>query len=429
MTNATMSATTDAELEAARAERGLPSVNDARPRRHPYLLYAAVGLLVLGLGIGVTYWGALHLRERLSAMAKPRPREEQPAPRKKTFTTEVAPPVANATGPAPARSPTPMAPIPILPAAPSAELRVPALVRTDAGAAPMPLQTGSNKAPFSTALGPGQMGATSVAPSPYDSAFVVNGGAQPGSSSPLAMAGSDRPASPGAQPAGFANVAGESGKGALAGLLTPTATPRVRAGTIGDRNFLVTKGTLIDCVLTTKIVAMLPGMVKCKLTRDLYSANGRVVLAERGSEVTGEQSGAMKQGQTRLYILWSRIVTPQGATIQIDSPGTDALGAAGIDGDVDNHWTQRIGGALLLSVVQDAFAYEIARQQNQSGNQTVPATAAYQQTTQTGEKLAEKVLESTIHIPPTLYKHQGERIGIFIARDLDFSAIYELQPQ
>ena len=49
-------------------------------------------------------------------------------------------------------------------------------------------------------------------------------------------------------------------------------------------------------------------------------------------------------------------------------------------------------------------------------------------TTANTSKLAEKVLESTINIPPLIYQNQGGIVGIYVARDVDFSSVYELKP-
>ncbi|RYE13645.1 MAG: conjugal transfer protein TrbI, partial [Sphingobacteriaceae bacterium] len=36
-------------------------------------------------------------------------------------------------------------------------------------------------------------------------------------------------------------------------------------------------------------------------------------------------------------------------------------------------------------------------------------------------------LENSINIPPTMYKNQGDIIGIMVGRDIDFSKIYTLK--
>jgi len=145
-----------------------------------------------------------------------------------------------------------------------------------------------------------------------------------------------------------------------------------------------------------------------------------VVLLERGSEATGEYVAAMAQGQRRLFVLWTRIKSPEGVVINLNSPAADALGTSGMDGYVDNHWWERIGAAFMLSMVKDVVAYAAAP----SGTGQV-----YQNSSQTSESMATKVLESTINIKPTLYKNQGDRGSIYVARDLDFGTVYALKPR
>lgn len=223
-------------------------------------------------------------------------------------------------------------------------------------------------------------------------------------------------AGPGQQPA--ANPPGSIGS-----LLTPSQTPMVQASMLGDRNMIVPKGRSIDCGLSMRLVNEVAGMASCVLSQNVYSDNGRVLLLERGSEASGEYVAAMAQGQRRLFVLWTRIKTPQGVIINLNSPAADNLGTSGMDGYVDNHWWERLGAAFLLSMVQDAIAYKVA----EAGNGTTGGTVVYQNTAQTGNRMAEKVLESTINIKPTLYKNQGDRGTIYVARDLDMSTVYALR--
>jgi type IV secretion system protein VirB10 len=80
----------------------------------------------------------------------------------------------------------------------------------------------------------------------------------------------------------------------------------------------------------------------------------------------------------------------------------------------------------MLSIVQDAIGYETAKAQANNGGGT---TFTFQNSSQTGDNMASKILDSTINIPPTISKNQGERINIFVARDLDFSKVYGIQPE
>lgn len=210
--------------------------------------------------------------------------------------------------------------------------------------------------------------------------------------------------------------------GTLEAELIPSKTPLVQAARLGDLNMLVPRGRTIDCGMSMRIVSSLAGQASCVVTNTVYSANGKVVLIERGSEAVGEYRSGVSIGQKRLFVLWNRIITPAGVVINLDSPGADALGSNGLTGKVDDHWFERIGSAFLLSTVQDAIQYEIAAQQARSGG----ATLVLGNTAQAGNQMAQKVLDAAINIPPTIYKNQGDRAVIYVARDLDFSNVYRL---
>lgn len=216
-------------------------------------------------------------------------------------------------------------------------------------------------------------------------------------------------------------------QGSIGSLLQASQTPAVSASMIGDRNMILPKGRTIDCNLSTRVINEVSGMASCVFSSNVYSDNGRVLLAERGSEATGEYVAAMTQGQRRLFVLWTRIKTPRGVIVNINSPATDSLGTSGIDGYVDNRWPERIGAAFLLSFVQDAIGYETAKATAGSGGGGAQGVAVFQNSSQTGNNIAQRVLESTINIKPTLYKNQGDRASIFVARDVDFGSVYALR--
>jgi type IV secretion system protein VirB10 len=202
-------------------------------------------------------------------------------------------------------------------------------------------------------------------------------------------------------------------------MLKPTVLEGSSAGHLGNRNFIVAMGTSIPCALETALSSDQPGFTSCVITRDVLSDNGRVVLMEKGTQVVGEYRGGLRRGQSRLFVLWNRAKTPRGVIITLASPATDAIGRAGFDGHVDTHWWERFGSALLLSVVGDFATW--AGQELQRNN------VQAQGTTSAGKDAAAIAVEQSINIPPTLTKHQGSLVSIFVARDLDFSSIYGLR--
>ena len=178
----------------------------------------------------------------------------------------------------------------------------------------------------------------------------------------------------------------------LALMLKSTVSPGVSANLLPDRNYLITKGTSLDCALETALDSTVPGITTCRLTRDIYSDNGHVLLLERGSQLVGEYQGGITAGQARIFVLWSRVKTPNGVIVNLDSPGADALGRSGHAGWVDRHFMERFGAAVLMSLVKDALV--IARNKNQTQFQIGGGGT---------DQLAVEILRETARIPPTLY--------------------------
>lgn len=201
--------------------------------------------------------------------------------------------------------------------------------------------------------------------------------------------------------------------------LQATKLEGVRASVLPDLHMVVPQGTSIPCVLQTAVSSDQPGFVSCVIQRDVLSASGQVVLMEKGTTVVGEYNGGLRQGQKRIFVLWNRARTPRGVIIDLASPAADGLGRTGFSGKIDTHFWKRFGGAILMSIVSDASKYAF----DQLTDRTEIETAETESATRGAAAVA---LENSINIPPTLYKNQGELVSIFVARDLDFSSVYNL---
>lgn len=189
---------------------------------------------------------------------------------------------------------------------------------------------------------------------------------------------------------------------------------RVEAGRLPDRRFLITAGSSIPCILQTAMDSATPGFVSCIIPRDVYSDDGSVVLMERGARVLGEYRSGLQRGRGRLFVLWTRAVTPEGVAITLASPAADALGRAGFDGRIDSHFWERFGGALVLSIVDGATYAAVDAGADRSAVRA-PSDAA------------SVALQDSVGIPPTLRKDQGSEVSIFLAQDLDFAPVYRLR--
>ncbi|WP_411350886.1 type IV secretion system protein VirB10 [Moraxella lincolnii] len=212
----------------------------------------------------------------------------------------------------------------------------------------------------------------------------------------------------------------------VGGNLTPTVLANSSAGRRGDKSFMLLRGATIPCVLKTKIDSTYQGFTVCQLTRDVYSSNGKTLLLERGSQVFGEQNVDINQGQARVAVLWSRVETPKGVVVSLDSPAVGQLGEMGIDAKVNTHFWKRFGGAIMLSVIQDTISVARSRLEGKEDN-TGNNNTTIKNTESTASSMAEEALRHTINIPPTATVNAGTVINIMVVRDVDFADVYKLQ--
>lgn len=214
---------------------------------------------------------------------------------------------------------------------------------------------------------------------------------------------------------------------------------------------LVPQGTTIRGVLETAINSDLAGMVRAQTLEDVWSFDGRRVLIPRGTRLIGEYRAGVARGQTRIFIVWSRMLRADGVSVQLGSIGTDALGRSGMPGEVDNKYLERFGSAILLSLVGGAsqFIAGLGQTNTNSNNgnlqivdpitgqvTTIQRDLSSQerianarqigaaQTANTLTQLAQEALKDSIGIQPTIHVDQGEPIIVFVRRDLDFSRLY-----
>lgn len=198
-----------------------------------------------------------------------------------------------------------------------------------------------------------------------------------------------------------------------------------------NQNLLLAKGTYIGCSLKTRLVSDIKGGIACVVSNDVYSNNGKILLIEKGSLVTGTYSGAsIEEGMERIYVIWQEIRTPNNIIIPVFSGASDELGGAGIQGWVDNHYFKRFGSAILISVIDDftsALAARISEKNTKNDNTEAINYYTPESTTKQANNLATKTLEKMIDIKPTLYKNHGDIVGIYVNRDIDFRNVYKLK--
>jgi type IV secretion system protein VirB10 len=182
----------------------------------------------------------------------------------------------------------------------------------------------------------------------------------------------------------------------------------VRSTKLAEPASTVIQGTLIPAVLETAIDTDVPGYARAVVSQDIKSFDGSRVLIPRSSRLIGEYKGATQAGQRRAYLMWTRLVRPDGVSIALASPAADFSGQAGIGGQVNSHFFSRFGSAILLSILGGAGSLVTG------GASTVVVSG--------GQSAASVAAQHDGNRGPTIKVRQGEPIRVFTARDLIFAA-------
>jgi len=192
-----------------------------------------------------------------------------------------------------------------------------------------------------------------------------------------------------------------------------------------NANFLLPKGTYIGCSLDTRFTSDIEGSTSCTVSTNVYSANGNVLLIEKGSRIFGSYKGSSaNDGSSRYFVLWEEIRTPNHLIIPVSSGASDELGAAGVDGEIDHKWMMRFGSSIMLSAIDDAWnvlAYKLTK-----GGASQNGIDYTEKSRENASKIAEIALEKFINVKPTVYKQHGDLVGVYVNKDIDFSKVYKL---
>jgi type IV secretion system protein VirB10 len=393
---------------AVRGERAAPAIVRERAVSSRISSILAVGLMsALGLGTLVWYYASTVTRlssARQSAQELVRHRAQGDVPLPSLGPIEPAPAPHAGVDPVDAAASAPAATgLPSVAMTGPPDLSIAAPAPSDAQAANYPLPPPKSTAQLRLERQLSGVAYASQAGADYPVA-VSNAGPNAAGHGGAALDA----ASPGAL---------ESGN--LAALLRPGVTAAVRAQVLPSMRLLLPKGAFIDCTLETAIDSTLPGMTTCITATDTFGIDGKVVLLERGTKLVGETRGQVQQGAARVFVIWDEARTPTGVVVPLASPGADELGRAGLPGEVNRHFWERFGAAILISVLDGAV--QTAVQSSNNGNGAVIVNPA------TSEGVVTEVLKSTVSIPPTIQKSQGDRIQVMVARDLDFRTVYALR--
>lgn len=181
--------------------------------------------------------------------------------------------------------------------------------------------------------------------------------------------------------------------------------------------YQVMAGTVIAGALVTGIKSDLPGNVIATVTEPVFdTATGKFLLIPQGSRILGRYNSQVSYGQSRVQVVWNRIILPDTSSLTLDNlVGTDPAGYAGLEDDVDWHLKRIVAGAVLTTLL--GVGAELAAPENrQDGNRIVIAgrDSAQDSINQVGQEITRR----NMNIQPTLTERPGLPVRIIVNRDL-----------
>jgi type IV secretory pathway VirB10-like protein len=185
--------------------------------------------------------------------------------------------------------------------------------------------------------------------------------------------------------------------------------------------YVLVSGTVIPVALVTDIDSDLPGTIVGQVSRDVYdSRTESVVVIPRGARMIGRYDDRVVTGQSRVMVVWTRLVFPDGSGIaMVETPGVDAMGAAGVAGAVDSHLTTVFERAGLLSAL--GVGAQLSQPTGSGTSYAAPSTgqvaagAVGQQLSQVGLEMVRQGLS----IKPTITVKGGTVVQVMLTRDLE----------
>lgn len=186
------------------------------------------------------------------------------------------------------------------------------------------------------------------------------------------------------------------------------------------------RGSIIPATLITGINSDLPGRITAQVSQNVYdSASGHRLLVPQGAKLFGRYDSKVSFGQSRVLVVWTDIIFPNGSTLQIGGmAGTDAEGYGGFNDQVDNHYLKTFGSAILLAVIGTGIDMAIPQNNNAFNNGNSAEDAARRNFAETFGRVAERTINKTLDVQPTLEIRPGYKFNILVDQDVIFPGTY-----
>lgn len=184
----------------------------------------------------------------------------------------------------------------------------------------------------------------------------------------------------------------------------------------------VKRGSVIPATLVTGINSDLPGRIVAQVSQGVYdSATGRHLLIPQGSKLFGRYDSEVTFGQSRVLVIWTDIVFPDGSTLQIGGmAGADSAGYGGFTDQVDNHFFETFGSAILVALIGAGTEMILPQDQAGMGGMSNGESSVRESFAETFSDLSEQTVSRNMDVQPTLEIRPGYRFNVLVDQDMVF---------
>jgi type IV secretion system protein VirB10 len=182
------------------------------------------------------------------------------------------------------------------------------------------------------------------------------------------------------------------------------------------------RGSVIPATLITGINSDLPGRITAQVSQNVYdSATGHYLLIPQGTKLFGRYDSKVSFGQSRVLVVWTDVILPDGSTLQIGGmAGTDAQGYGGFRDKVDRKWLQTFGSAILVAVIGAGVDMAIPQDRNAFGSSNSAEDAARRNFAETFGRVADRTIQRNMDVQPTLKIRPGYKFNVLVDQDIVF---------
>jgi type IV secretion system protein VirB10 len=178
--------------------------------------------------------------------------------------------------------------------------------------------------------------------------------------------------------------------------------------------YTIFSGTVIAGVLLTGINSDLPGQIEGQISQNVYdTVAGKHLILPQGTKLIGSYDSRITYGQSRVLVVWTRLIRPDGSNIDLEGmPGVDLSGYAGLTGIVDRHVARLVGAVLLGSLIQAGTSA------GTSYTDPTFSDRARQGAGQGINEATQQIVRKELQLQPTIRVAPGARFAVFTTKDL-----------